>query len=211
MSVRKAMAGWAAAMLFLLPAARLQSQPAGLRGESAGLVGKSAGGAAGDPAPGKFAPSKPAPSKPGWRAATPAELEAFLPTRAPVEKERIETEMRTATGITDDHGHTLAAVVLITAGYAAEGKYSHYLLTQSPLQLGTQLRLAPGAYVVGWNKSGDGLLVHLFDARTGAERGSLEAHPAKQRTHVEPFHIWPPADGVGIQIGRFFMPYSVDP
>ena len=150
-----------------------------------------------------------------WRAATPAELEAVLPSRAPVEKERIETEMRTATGITDDHGHTIAAVVLITAGYAAEGKYSHYFLAQSAIRLGSgsgpQLRLPPGAYVLGWNKSGDGLLVHFFEASTGAERGSAEAHPSKQRVRVEPFHIWPPAEQLGIQIGRFFMPYSLEP
>ena len=81
--------------------------------------------------------------KPVWRAANPAELEAFLPARAAVEKERIETEMRTATGITDGHGRTVAAVVLITAGYAAEGRYSHYLLTQSPRLLGGSLALKP--------------------------------------------------------------------
>ena len=154
-----------------------------------------------------------------WRAATPAELEAALPSRAPVEKERIETEMRTATGITDDHGHTIAAVVLITAGYAAEGKYSHYLLVQSAIRLGpasgsgsgTPVRLKPGAYVLGWNKSGEGLLVHFFEASTGADRGSAEAHPAKQRVRVEPFHIWPPGDQLGVQIGRFFMPYGLEP
>ena len=146
-----------------------------------------------------------------WRAAKQAELEAVLPSRAPVEKERIETEMRTATGITDDHGHFVAAVVLITAGYAAEGKYSHYLLAQSPLRLGTQLRLPPGDYVLGWTHSSDGLLVHFFEARTGVERGSAEAHGARQRVRVEPFHIWPPSEQLGIQIGRFFMPYSLEP
>ena len=153
----------------------------------------------------------PAQTRSAWRAATPSELEAFLPARAPVEKERIETEMRTATGITDGHGHTTAAVVLITAGYAAEGKYSHYFLTQSPLRLGGDLRLGPGAYVLGWNKSGDGLSVHFFDAATGRERGSVDAHPSKQRVRVEPFHIWPPGEQTTIQIGRFFMPYSLEP
>jgi hypothetical protein len=145
-----------------------------------------------------------------WRAATPSELEAFLPARAPVEKERIETEMRTATGITDGHGHTTAAVVLITAGYAAEGKYSHYFLTQSAIRLGTDLHLGPGAYVLGWTRSGDGLSVHFFEAASGRERGSVEAHPAKQRTRVEPFHIWPPAEQSAIQIGRFFITYSLE-
>ena len=146
-----------------------------------------------------------------WRAATPAELQAFLPARAPVEKERIETEMRTATGITNDHGKMIAAVVLITAGYAAEGKYSHYLLTQSALRIGTEVRLEPGAYVLGWTKTPDGLLVHLFDAKTGVERGSAPARPAKQPVRVEPFHIWPPAEKSQIQIGRFFVPYSPEP
>ncbi len=150
-------------------------------------------------------------TKATWHAATQAELEAVLPSRAPVEKERIETEMRTATGIIDDRGHVVAAVVLITAGYAAEGKYSHYLLVQSPLRLSPQLRLPAGDYVLGWTHSNDGLLVHFFEARTGLERGSAEAHGAKQRVRVEPFHIWPPSEQLGIQIGRFFMPYSVEP
>ena len=156
-------------------------------------------------------PLLPAQTRATWRAATPAELQAFLPARAPVEKERIETEMRTATGITDDHGHMVAAVVLITAGYAAEGKYSHYLLTQAPLTLGDRVHLKPGAYVVGWNRTEDGLLVHLFEAATGAERGTVLARPAKQPVRVEPFRIWPPAEKSQIQIGRFLVTYTLEP
>ncbi len=151
-------------------------------------------------------------TKAAWRAATPAELEAFLPARAPVEKERIETEMRTATGITNEQGKTIAAVVLITAGYAAEGKYSHYLLTQAPLSIGTAgaaIRLPPGSYVLGWHRTDDGLLLHLFDAASGAERGSVLATPSRQPVRVEPFKIWPPGDKKFIQIGRFFVPYSL--
>ena len=55
--------------------------------------------------------------KAAWRQATDAELAALLPARAPVEKEHIETEMRTASGIVDRRGHYIAGVVLITAGY----------------------------------------------------------------------------------------------
>ena len=51
-----------------------------------------------------------------WHAANAAELEAALPSRALVGKERIETEIGTATGIVNDHGQIIAAVVLITAG-----------------------------------------------------------------------------------------------
>ena len=42
--------------------------------------------------------------KTAWRQATDAELASLLPTRAPVEKEHIETEMRTASGIVNSRG-----------------------------------------------------------------------------------------------------------
>lgn len=144
-----------------------------------------------------------------WRAATPAELEALLPARAPVEKERIETELRTATGITDGRDHTIAAVVLITAGYAADGKYSHYLVVQSPLTLGGELHLKPGAYVVGWKRTEEGLLVHFYEAATGAERGAVPARALNKGGRVEQFRIWPPSEKSEIQIGRFFLSYAV--
>ena len=43
-----------------------------------------------------------------WRPATETELKNLLPARAPVEQERIETELRTASGITDGHGQFIA-------------------------------------------------------------------------------------------------------
>jgi hypothetical protein len=145
-----------------------------------------------------------------WRAATAAELEAFLPARAQVQNERIETEMRTATGITDDHGKMIAGVVLITAGYSADGKYSHYMLLQSPMHIGSQLRLGAGAYVLGWTRVPDGLQVRIFDAATGVERGEVMARALTQPVRIESFRIWPPAEREIIQIGRFAVPYSLD-
>jgi hypothetical protein len=145
-----------------------------------------------------------------WRAATTAELEAALPTRALVGTERIETEMRTATGIVDDHGHVIAAVVLITAGYAADGKYSHYLLVQAPIALADQ-DLPAGTYVVGWSRLEDGLAVHIFDAASGAERVTVIAKPITGSHRVESFHIWPPPERSIIQIGRYMVPYAVRP
>ncbi|SDE89456.1 hypothetical protein SAMN05444167_0747 [Terriglobus roseus] len=146
---------------------------------------------------------------PIWRAASSSELEAFLPARAPVDKEHIETELRTATGITDGHGRTVAAVVLITAGYAAEGRYSHYLLTQTTLRVGDTLVLKPGAYVMGWTRVAEGLNVHVYDAQTGAELGAVLAHPYATKVRVEPIHIWPPAENSLIQIGRYYLTYHL--
>lgn len=151
---------------------------------------------------------KGASAKAGWHSATTNQLEAVLPLRAPVEKERIETEMSSATGIIDAHGRVIAAVVLITAGYAANGKYSHYLLAQSPLRIGTDIALPAGTYVIGWTRAANGLFVHIYEATTGVERGSITAPMIQQPATVVPIKIWPPNEGSFIQIGRFMMPYT---
>src|SRR5260370_38212274 len=65
-----------------------------------------------------------------WRPAAEKELKSLIPARVPVENERIETELRTASGITNGNGKFIAGVVMITAGYSAEGKYSHFFITQ---------------------------------------------------------------------------------
>jgi hypothetical protein len=144
-----------------------------------------------------------------WRAATPAELQAVLPARAQVEKERIETEMRTASGIIDSQGRMIAGVVLITAGYSADGKYSHYILIQSPIRIG-DVSLAPGNYVLGWRRGDDSLQVDFYDAATGDRRGTTEAHRIASGARVESFRVWPPSNNSFIQIGRFAIPYTFD-
>jgi hypothetical protein len=145
-----------------------------------------------------------------WRQATATELQSVLPSRAPVVNEHIETEMRTASGIVDGHGRYIAGVVLITAGYSADGKYSHYLLVQAPVHVG-EVALEPGEYVLGWTRSetGDTLTVHFNRAATGALVGTTAAHWIAGSTRVESLHIWPPQDKAIIQIGRFGIPYKL--
>jgi hypothetical protein len=147
-------------------------------------------------------------TKSQWRSATPAELETALPARAPVEKERIETEMRTASGIINPQGKLIAGVVLITAGYSADGKYSHYLLVQASITIDTVV-LRPGAYVFGWQRKDDALLVKFYDAATGTERGAALAHRLPTGSRVESFRLSPPSDRQLIQIGRFVLSYSL--
>jgi hypothetical protein len=148
-----------------------------------------------------------------WRVATADELKSVIPARAPVISERIETEFRTASGITDGNGHFIAGVVMITAGYSAEGKYSHYFLVQAPLRVGS-VDLAPGDYVFGWTRSQDALKVNFYQAATGKAVGQVDAERSPTVTRVESFRIWPP-HGAGsephsvIQIGRFSFPYSL--
>ena len=142
-----------------------------------------------------------------WRQATSTELASLLPARAPVIKEHIETEMRTASGIVDGRGHCIAGVVLITAGYSAEGKYSHFLVVQSPIKIGG-VKLKPGEYVFGYTHSGDVLNVHFNEAATGNLVGTTDAHIMSGNRTVTQLQIWPPASKSVFQIGRFAIPYE---
>jgi len=148
--------------------------------------------------------------KTAWRQASDAELASLLPARAPVEKEHIETEMRTASGIVNGRGRFIAGVVLLTAGYSAEGKYSHYLIVQAPIKVGG-IALKPGEYVFGWTRARatDALSVHFNEAATGALAGTTDAHRLTGSSRVESLHIWPPGDKALIQIGRFGIPYEL--
>jgi hypothetical protein len=146
--------------------------------------------------------------KPVWRQATDAELAALLPARAPVEKEHIETESSTASGITDGKGHFIAGIVLITAGYSADGKYSHYLVVQSPMSL-DGVHLTPGEYVFGYSRDGDVLNVHLYEAITGKSEGTAKATRIPGSTMVKSLRILPPGEKALIQIGRFGIPYEL--
>lgn len=143
-----------------------------------------------------------------WRQATDAELASLLPARAPVETEHIETEMRTASGIVNNQGRLIAGVVLITAGYSAEGKYSHYLVVQAPVKIGG-VALKPGEYVFGYTHAGDELSVHFNVAATGALVGTTDAHLIAGSSRVASLRIWPPGSKALVQIGRFGIPYEL--
>jgi len=148
--------------------------------------------------------------KAAWRQATDAELASLLPARAPVEKEHIETEMRTASGVVNGHGRFIAGVVLLTAGYSADGKYSHYLLVQVPVKIGG-IALKPGEYVFGWTRvqMNEALSVHIHVASTGELIGTTDAHLISGSNRITSLHIWPPENKGIIQIGRFGIPYEI--
>lgn len=143
-----------------------------------------------------------------WHQATESELKAVIPARAPVIAERIETEFRTASGIADSKGHIVAGVLLITAGYSANGKYSYFLLTQAPIKIADKT-LAPGNYLIGWTRSDTELFVTISDAITGNPAVEVTATRNPEIHRVESFHIAPPAGMSVIQLGRFTFPYSL--
>lgn len=146
-----------------------------------------------------------------WRQATDKELSSLIPSRAPVEKERIETELRSASGVTDGKGHFIAGVLLITAGYSAHGKYTHFFIAQTPIKIG-DARLKPGEYVYGYKRLDDDTLEFIFyEAATGTQVGTAKA-PRESRTGpIRSLLITPPNKGKGlIQIGRFGCEYSLD-
>ena len=143
-----------------------------------------------------------------WHPATDTELKSVIPDRAPVLAERIETESRTASGISDGHGHLIAGVLLITAGYSANGKYSYFLLTQVPLRI-AKITLPPGNYLIGWTRGDNELHVTFSAAATGAPliEATAVRNPAIHR--IESFHISPPDALSVLQFGRFTIPYAL--
>jgi hypothetical protein len=145
-----------------------------------------------------------------WRAATSQELKKLIPARAPVVKENIETESRSASGVTNGKGKFIAGVVMITAGYSAEGKYSHYFINQVALKLG-ELTLPAGEYVFGYQRNGnDTIKVSFYKASSGDAIGDVEAHINRKRNLVTSLLITPPQNDKGtIQVGRFIFDYHL--
>ncbi|HEY9283235.1 MAG TPA: hypothetical protein VIP46_07260, partial [Pyrinomonadaceae bacterium] len=145
-----------------------------------------------------------------WRTATAGELRRVIPERAPVIKENIETEFRTASGVTDGAGRYIAGVVMITAGYSAEGKYSHFFITQAPLRVG-DVALQPGQYVFGYRRTNDDTIrVSFYRAASGEAVGDADARLNRKNSSVRSLLISPPSGGRStIQIGRFLLEYRV--
>lgn len=145
-----------------------------------------------------------------WRQAIEKELRSVIPARAVVEKERIETEFRTASGVTDGQGKFIAGVVMITAGYTAEGKYSHFLVVQVPISVG-EVALQPGEYVFGFKRVDDEAVeVKFYEAASGKQLGAIKAQKESKRGPIRSFLITPTINGKGtMQIGRFMFEYRL--
>lgn len=142
-----------------------------------------------------------------WRSATEAELKGLIPERAQVENERVETEFRTASGITDGGKRFVAGVVLITAGYAAARKYSNFMIVQAPIKV-ESVTLPPGEYAFGWiHREEDALRVSFYQAKSGKLLGTVKAQRTSRIGRIESFHISPPSEKSQMQIGRFAMSY----
>lgn len=137
-----------------------------------------------------------------------AATEEHYSIRAPVERERIETEFRSASGIVNGRGQYIAGVVLITAGYSAEGKYSHFFTTEVPVKVGV-LRLQPGEYVLGYQHNGSGLDVTFYEAQSGKFLGHVKALRQGRSGKLESFHIGCMGDHGLVEIGRFAFPYQI--
>jgi hypothetical protein len=146
-----------------------------------------------------------------WRPASERELRSVIPARATVEAERIETEMRTASGVTDGSGRFIAGVTMITAGYAAEGKYSNFFITHVPIRIG-EVELRPGEYVFGQKRlDGSTLEVTFYEAANGKLVGAVKGSLDPKRGPVYSLAISPARNGEKpvIKIGRFVFEYDV--
>ncbi len=141
---------------------------------------------------------------------TEAELKKAVPEKARVIKENIETEFRTASGITDGKTN-LFGVVIITAGYEADGKYTHYFKTDAALKIG-DLPLGKGEYIFGYQRiDTETLRVTFYKAKDGELVGATKAKVEKGKGAIYSFLIAPPVARAGkIYIGRFTFDYSLE-
>lgn len=144
-----------------------------------------------------------------WHKLTEPELRKVVPEKAPVIKENIETEFRTAAGITDGTSN-IFGVVIITAGYEADGKYTHYFRTDTDLRAG-DLDLTKGEYIFGYQRlDAETLRVTFYRAKDGELVGALKAKVEPRKGAIYSFLIDPPVDKKGkIYIGRFVFEYSM--
>jgi hypothetical protein len=145
-----------------------------------------------------------------WRKMSEAELKTSVPERAPVIKEDIETEFRTAAGITDGKLN-IFGVVIITAGYEADGKYTHYLRVDKSIRLG-DLALPKGEYIFGYQRlDAETLRVTFYKARDGELLGAVKAKVEKAKGPIYSFLVTPPIDKKGkIFVGRFSFEYAFE-
>jgi hypothetical protein len=99
---------------------------------------------------------------------------------------------------------------MITAGYSAEGKYSHFFITQTSLRIGGML-LQPGEYVFGYQRiNNDAIRVSFYRASSGEAIGTVDAHVNRKSSMVRSLLISPPVDGrASIQVGRFLFEYRL--
>jgi hypothetical protein len=112
--------------------------------------------------------------------------------------------------VTDGQGKFIAGVVMITAGYSAEGKYSHFFIAQVPIQAG-DVSLSAGEYVIGYQrKTPDSITVTFYRASSGDTVGEVEAFRNRKTSMVRALLIQPVSGGRGtIQIGRFIFDYRL--
>ena len=139
-----------------------------------------------------------------------SELKIAVPEKAPVIKENIETEFRTASGITDGTKNVFG-VVIITAGYEADGKYTHFLKTANKITIG-KVVLKAGEYVFGYKRLDNTTLnVSFYQAGTGKLVGAVKAKVEQKKGAIYSLLIEPPNEKKGkIYIGRFSMEYGLE-
>lgn len=145
-----------------------------------------------------------------WRKMSEAELKKSVPEKAPVIKENIETEFRTASGITNGKKE-IFGVVIITAGYEADGKYTHFLRIGQIIKIGN-LVLKANDYIFGYKKiNADTLKVSFYQAKSGKLIGTTNAKVERKSGAIYSLLIEPPTDKKGrIYIGRFWFEYNLD-
>lgn len=148
-----------------------------------------------------------------WRQATGDELTGIILKHSVVARDRIPTEFRTASGITDGEGKFIAGVMVNTADFDSvlSRSYSHLFITQAPIKIGGKT-LRPGEYTFGYRRLDNASMeVSFYEAAMPSHVVlKVKAKLDTKRVGVRSFRIALPVDGKGsMQFGRFVFGYQL--
>ena len=101
-------------------------------------------------------------------------------------------------------------MVIITAGYEADGKYTHYFKTDAKIKVG-DLSLEKGEYIFGYQRlNAETLRVTFYQAKDGELLGAIKAKVEQKKGAIYSLLIEPPTAKKGkIYIGRFMFEYEL--
>jgi hypothetical protein len=133
-------------------------------------------------------------------------LKQLLPATVFVDGENVPTQERNAALVQLPDGKVLLASLIDTAGYSSayQQKYAGVLLSQTGFSLGSK-NFSAGAYAFGQKKSGDSVLVYLYNLG-GEELAQLATEKQENLRPLKPLQVIAAADGLArLYLGPYYL------
>jgi hypothetical protein len=156
--------------------------------------------------PAALAQDKSAPAAPQPGVLKPADLEGLFPQQVFFRGQSASVQMRNSGGVRFADGMLTMAALVDTSGYSSgvQQRYQAYLITEVPMRFaGSERKLAPGAYGVGFVQNSRFVVMDLGDhelMNVGSERDA-DLHRAMPLQVLET----PQKGAYRLYVGRSFV------